>query len=90
MGFEWDEEKAAANLAKHGVSFEEASTVFADPLYVDFYDPDHSSEEHRYIIIGLSRQGRLLLVSHTERDEVTRLISAREVTRSEREAYEEG
>ena len=90
MEFEWDEEKAAANLAKHGVSFEEARTVFDDPLYVDFYDPDHSPEEHRYIIIGESRQGRLLLVSYTERDDVTRLISAREVTRSEREAYEEG
>ena len=90
MGFEWDEEKATANLAKHGVSFEEARTIFDDPLYVDFYDPNHSSEEHRYIIIGLSRHGRLLLVSYTERGEVTRLISAREVTRSEREAYEEG
>lgn len=90
MEVEWDEEKAAANLAKHGVSFEEASTVFDDPLYVDFYDPDHSSEEHRYIIIGQSRRGRLLLVLHTERGDVTRLISAREVSRSEREAYEEG
>jgi hypothetical protein len=90
MEFEWDEEKAAANLAKHGVSFEEARTIFDDPLYVDFYDPDHSSEEHRYIIIGESRQGRLLVASYTERGGVTRLISAREVTRSEREAYEEG
>jgi uncharacterized DUF497 family protein len=90
MEFDWDEEKAEANLAKHGVSFEEARTVFDDPLYVDFYDPDHSSEEHRYIIIGESRDGRLLLVSYTERGSVTRLISAREVTRSEREAYEEG
>ena len=90
MEFEWDEEKAAANLAKHGVSFEEAGTIFDDPLYVDFYDPDHSSEEHRYIIIGESRQGRLLVVSYMERGDVTRLISAREVTRSEREAYEEG
>ena len=90
MEFEWGEEKAAANLAKHGVSFEEAGTIFDDPLYVDFYDPDHSSEEHRYIIIGESRQGRLLVVSYTERGDVTRLISAREVTRSEREAYEEG
>ena len=90
MEFEWDEEKAAANLAKHGVSFEEARTVFDDPLYVDFYDPDHSSGEHRYIIIGESRHERLLLVSYTERGDVTRLISARDVTRSEREAYEEG
>ena len=90
MEFEWAEEKAAANLAKHGISFEEARTVFDDPLYVDFYDPDHSSEEHRYIIIGESRQGRLLVVSYNERGDVTRLTSAREVTRSEREAYEEG
>ena len=90
MEYEWDEDKAAGNLAKHVVSFEEAKTVFDDPLYVDFYDPDHSSEEHRYIIIGESRHGRLLLVSYMERGDVTRLISAREVTRSEREAYEEG
>lgn len=90
MEFEWDEEKAAANFAKHEVSFEEAKTVFDDPLYVDFYDPDHSVDEHRYIIIGESQQRRLLIVSYTERDVVVRLISAREVTRSERETYEEG
>ena len=90
MEFEWDEEKAAANLAKHRVSFEEAKTVFDDPLYVDFYDPDHSVDELRYIIIGESQQKRLLIVSYTERDDVVRLISAREVTRSEREIYEEG
>jgi uncharacterized DUF497 family protein len=90
MEFEWDEEKAAANLAKHGVSFEEAKTVFDDPLYVDFYDPDHSIDEHRYIIIGESQQRQLLIVSYTERDDIVRLISAREVTRRERETYEEG
>lgn len=90
MDFEWDVEKAAANLAKHGISFEAAKTVFDDPLYVDFYDPDHSVDEHRYIIIGESQQRRLLIVSYTERDDVIRLISAREVTGSEREAYEEG
>ena len=90
MEFEWDEDKAAANLLKHGVSFDEAGTVFNDPLYVDFYDPDHSYGEHRYIITGMSQQGRLLIVSYTERDDVTRLVSAREVTRGEREAYEEG
>jgi uncharacterized protein len=89
MEFEWDEEKAAANLAKHDVSFEEAKTVFDDPLYVDFYDPGHSLDEHRYIIIGESQQRRLLIVSYTEREDVVRLISAREVTRSERETYEE-
>ncbi|MDT5123932.1 MAG: uncharacterized protein QOC96_3414 [Acidobacteriota bacterium] len=90
MEFEWDEEKAAANLTKHRVSFDEAKTIFDDSLYVDFYDPDHSFDEHRYIIIGKSGQGRLLIVSYTERDSITRLISAREVTRSEREIYEAG
>lgn len=90
MEFEWAADKAAANLAKHEVSFAEAQSVFADPLYVDFYDPDHSGEEQRYIIIGESRQGRLLLISYTERGDATRLISAREVTKGEREIYEEG
>ncbi|HEX8068577.1 MAG TPA: BrnT family toxin [Pyrinomonadaceae bacterium] len=90
MEFGWDEEKAAANLAKHGVSFAEAQTVFDDPLYVDFYDPDHSFAEQRYIIIGASQTGRLLVVSYTEREAVVRLISARAVTRGERETYEEG
>jgi uncharacterized DUF497 family protein len=89
MEFEWDEEKAAANFAKHGVSFEEAKAIFNDPLYVDFYDPDHSVDEHRYIIIGESQPRRLLIVSYTERNGVVRLISAREVTGSERETYEE-
>ena len=90
MEFEWDEDKATANSSKHGVSFEEAKTVFDDSLYVDFYDPDHSSDEHRYIIIGESQRGRLLIISYTERDDdVIRLISAREATRREREAYEE-
>ena len=89
MQFEWDEEKAAANSAKHRVSFEEAKTVFEDPFYVDFYAPAHSYDEPRYIIIGESHLGRLLIVSYTELDDVIRLISAREVTRSERETYEE-
>ena len=90
MEFEWDEKKAAANLADHGISFDEAKTVFDDPLFVDFYDPDHSYDEHRYVIVGESRQNRLLIVSYTERGESVRLISAREVTLSERKAYEEG
>ena len=90
MEFEWDEEKATANLAKHRVSFEEAKTVFDDPLYVDFYDPDHSINEHRYIIIGESQQRRLIIVSYTERDDIVRLISAREVTGGERKTDEEG
>ena len=90
MGYEWDQEKAASNLEKHGVSFDEAVTIFDDPFYIDFYDPDHSLDEHRYLLIRQSTGGRLLIVSYTERDEVVRLISAREVTSSERKAYEEG
>ena len=90
MKFEWNENKAVANLSKHGVSFDEAKTVFDDPLYVDFYDPDHSYNEDRHIIIGQSQQGRLLIVSYTERENVIRLISARKLTQEEREAYEEG
>lgn len=89
MTFEWDEQKAAANLAKHDVAFDEATTVFGDPLYVDFYDPEHSGEEQRYLIIGRSQQGRLLIVSYTERANAIRLISARELTPTERERYEE-
>ena len=90
MAFEWDSNKAATNLAKHGVSFEEAKTVFDDPLYIDFYDLDHSDDEHRYIMIGMSEQNRLLLVAYTERGDVIRLISEREATRAERKAYEQG
>ncbi|CCI20543.1 conserved hypothetical protein [Microcystis aeruginosa PCC 9807] len=90
MQFEWNKNKAVNNLSKHGVSFEEAKTIFDDPLYVDFYDPDHSEGEERYLIVGESDRGRLLIVSYTERGDAVRLISAREVTRTEREAYEEG
>ena len=91
MKFEWSENKAVANLSKHSVSFEEAKTVFDDPLYVDFCDPDHSVDEERYLIVGESNRRKLLIVSYTEREiSIRRIISAREVTRSEREAYEEG
>jgi uncharacterized protein len=90
MKFEWDKNKTAKNLSKHRVSFEEAKTVFDDPLYVDFYDPDHSDDEERYLIVGESNQGSLLIVSYTERGNLIRLISARVVTPAEREAYEEG
>jgi uncharacterized protein len=89
MEFEWDEAKAARNLTKHGVSFEEAKTVFEDRLYVDFYDPKHSLNEHRYIIIGQSNQGRILIVSYTERNDAIRLINARGLTAAERQDYEE-
>lgn len=67
MEFEWDTKKAESNLSKHGISFTEAQTVFDDPLYVDFYDPDHLEAEHRYIMIGESSKNRILLVSYTER-----------------------
>ena len=90
MDLEWDEAKAAANLEKHGISFADAATVFGDPFYVDFYDPDHSLDERRYLIIGASKEGSIVIVSYTERNDVIRLISAREVTPTERKAYEEG
>ncbi|MBA3789593.1 BrnT family toxin [Patescibacteria group bacterium] len=90
MEYERDDLKAETNLAKHGVSFDEAATVFDDPLYIDFYDPDHSYEEHRYVIMEMSQHGRLLIVSYTERGEAIHLISAREVTPAERRDYEEG
>jgi uncharacterized DUF497 family protein len=90
MQFEWDENKATQNLSKHGVSFEEAKTIFDDPLYVDFYDPDHSENEERYLIVGQSNQRRILILSYTERGDKIRLISAREVTPIERKAYEQG
>ena len=90
MDFEWDENKAAANFLKHGVSFNEAKTVFNDPLYIFFDDPEHSVYEQRYIIIGESEQKRILMVAYTERSNVTRLISARRTTPKERKYYEEG
>lgn len=90
MDFEWDQNKAAQNFSRHGVSFDEAKTIFNDPLYVDFFDPDHSHNEQRYIIIGQSVKKRLLLVAYTERENKIRLISAREATQKERKDYEEG
>lgn len=89
MRFEWDPEKADANLEKHKVSFDEAMSVFKDPLYLIVADPDHSFDEHRFIVIGESHKRRLLVVSYTERPPATRLISARKATRSERKYYEE-
>jgi len=90
MELEWDPKKAAANLRDHGVSFEEAATVFGDLLAVTFDDPDHSIGEHRWLTFGLSSAGRTLVVSHIERGAKTRLISARLATRHERKIYEEG
>jgi uncharacterized protein len=88
--FEWDRDKAEHNLEKHGVSFEEASTVFFDPLSVTGRDPEHSLGERRYAIFGQSAAGRFLVVAHTEREDRIRIISAREGHRSERKLYEEG
>lgn len=87
--FEWDPAKAAANLAKHRVSFEEATTAFGDPLSILLPDPDHSLDEQRYLVLGHSIQGRLLVVAFAERGRRTRLISARLASRSERRRYEE-
>lgn len=89
MHFEWDKQKANRNLAKHSISFDEAKTVFDDPLYIDFFDPDHSYDEQRYILFGVSNRDRLLVVSYTERGNRLRIISAREATQQERESYEE-
>lgn len=90
MRFEWNEVKAAANFVKHGVPFEEAMTAFGDPLSDTLDDPDHPAEEPRFLIIRMSEQGRLLIVSHTDDGEVARIISAREPTKREREFYEQG
>jgi uncharacterized DUF497 family protein len=90
MEFEWDDSKEETNLRKHGVSFFEASTVFDDALSLTGYDPVHSESEHRYITMGTSSDDRLLIVCHTDRGDVTRIISAREATRRERKDYEDG
>ncbi len=90
MRFEWDLRKAAANLSKHGVSFDEAATVFQDDLSLTGEDPDHSLLEERFLTFGVTMFGRLLAVSHTERGDRIRVISARPATRSERRLYEEG
>ncbi len=90
MRFEWDPDKAAENLAKHGVSFEEAATAFRDVLSATGADPDHSLDEERFVTFGISTDGRLLAIAHTDRDDTIRIISARPVTPSERKIYEEG
>lgn len=89
MIFEWDPQKAAQNLRKHKVPFAEATTVFNDPEGVSVSDPDHSEEEDRFIIVGMSNRSRLLIVSFVERGERYWIISARKLTRSERNTYEE-
>jgi uncharacterized DUF497 family protein len=89
MRFEWDPRKAESNFRKHGVSFREAATVFGDPLSWTFPDPDHSDEEDRCLTLGTSQLGKLLVISHTERDDSIRIISARKTTRKERRFYAE-
>lgn len=90
MEFEWDPEKEKANLAKHGVSFVEAMTIFGDPLELTIADPYHSEGEFRFLSVGLSSGGRLLVVAYTERGERIRIISACEATAKERREYESG
>jgi hypothetical protein len=88
MEFEWDARKAASNVAKHGVAFPEAMTVFGDPLEIVIPDPHHSAGEFRFLSMGLSATGRLLVVAYTEREGRTRIINAREATPRERRQYE--
>ena len=89
LNFEWNLNKAKKNIAKHRVPFDEAATVFSDPLSITYDDPDHSYDENRYIIIGLSAFGKLLFVSHVETDDKIRIISARQLTQKERKQYEQ-
>ena len=89
LTFEWDSRKARSNSAKHGVGFEEATTIFGDPLALTIPDPDHSWVETRYITMGRAFNGKLLVVVHTERSDNVRLISARRASRRERRDYEE-
>jgi len=90
IAFEWDPEKARANVQKHGVAFEEARSCFYDPRQIAFYDPEHSNDEDRELLIAHSNQGRVLLVSYTLRTDVVRIISARKATKSEEVRYAQG
>ena len=90
LRFEWDGRKAASNLKKHGVSFEEAATAFADPLSLTVADPDHSDHEDRFILLGLSFRGRFVVVAHSDHRGAVRIISARLAASRERMSYEEG
>jgi uncharacterized protein len=90
MQFEWDPRKAVSNFRKHGVSFEEATTALRDQHAVTGHDPDHSADEDRFVTFGVSTLGGLLVVGHTERRGVVRIINARRATRAERKIYEEG
>ena len=89
MRFEWDAAKARANLRKHGVSFEEASSAFGEPLSLTIPDPEHSTQEQRHILLGLTERHRLVVVAHTEQGDTIRIINARPATPAERREYEE-
>ncbi len=89
LQFEWDENKATANYQKHGISFDEAKTVFNDPFSITIADPKHSLDEDRYIDIGLSARGKILVVVYTERKSTIRIISCRSATARERRTYEQ-
>ena len=89
LKFEWDAPKSTANLRKHGVSFEDAASVFGDPLALTFADPDHSIREARFVTIGQSYRDLLLVVAHVERGQAIRIISARKTTKHERTIYEQ-
>jgi uncharacterized DUF497 family protein len=88
--FQWHPENARHNLTKHGVSFEEAATVFGDPLAITIHDPDHSDDEERFLTTGSSKRQRLIIVAHTESEGRVRIITAREVVAEERSQYEFG
>jgi len=90
MIYDWNPNKAASNVKKHGVTFEEAASTFGDPLAYTFPDPDHSQGEERWLTFGMSAQQRILVVSHIEHDSGIRIISAREATSHERKTYQEG
>jgi uncharacterized protein len=87
--FEWNPDKAKVNLQKHQIDFEEASSIFDDPQFITFLDEEHSTDEERYITIGLSNKNRLLMVAHTDRNDHIRIISARKVTKHEEKCYQE-
>jgi uncharacterized DUF497 family protein len=89
VNFEWDPGKDSQNRRKHRVSFQVAATIFGDPLATTYHDPDHSAAEQRFITVGMSSAGRVLIVAHTDRNENVRIISARKATQRERKHYEE-
>jgi len=88
--FEWDEEKAEENIKKHGIGFWEAVTVFRDPLAITIHDPDHSRDEDRFLTVGMTSRNRIVVTAFTERGPCIRVISCREVSKSEKRKYEEG